>query len=156
MSSQNPVPEPPYTRGEFDESKFDEEALQARRRQYALLAVSLVILTIVILAIPWRDHVKASGRIAPQRWAQIRSKVPGVVHEAAHTNGDVVEEGAVIAVLDYDEQQDALVALAGNTLGKDTSREPRPDDQPIKHGPAAAVRRSQSARAEPSTPEPMS
>jgi multidrug resistance efflux pump len=110
MSQKNPAPEPPYTRGEFDESQFDEEALQARRRQYALLAVSLAILTIVVLAIPWRDHVKASGRIAPQRWAQIRSKVPGVVHEAAHTNGDVVEEGAVIAVLDYDEQQDALEA----------------------------------------------
>jgi multidrug resistance efflux pump len=110
MSPQNPVPEPPYTRGEFDDSQFDEEALQARRRQYALLAGSVAVLTLVILAIPWRDHVKANGRIAPQRWAQVRSKVPGVVHEAAHTNGDVVEEGAVIAVLDYDEQQDALEA----------------------------------------------
>jgi multidrug resistance efflux pump len=110
ISQQSQQPEPPYTRGEFDESQFDEEALHARRRQYGIFAASVAILTIAILAIPWRDNVKADGRVAPQRWAQVRSKVSGVVQEAAHTNGDVVEEGAVIAVLDYDEQRDALDA----------------------------------------------
>jgi multidrug resistance efflux pump len=110
MSQQKFQPEPPYTKGEFEEPGFDEEALQARRRHYAVIAASVASLALVILAIPWRDHVKASGRIAPQRWAQVRSRVPGVVHEAAHTNGDVVNEGAVIAVLDFDEQRDALEA----------------------------------------------
>ena len=110
MSEQNLQPEPPYTQGEFDESQFDEEALHARRRQYGRFAASIAILAVAILAIPFSDHVKASGRVAPQRWAQVRSEVPGVVHEATHTNGDVVGEGAVIAVLDFDEQRDAVEA----------------------------------------------
>lgn len=110
MSEQNLQPEPPYTQAEFDESRFDEEALRARRRQYVRFAASIAILAVVILAIPFSDHVKASGRVAPQRWAQVRSELPGVVREATHTNGDVVEEGAVIAVLDFDEQRDAVEA----------------------------------------------
>jgi multidrug resistance efflux pump len=110
MSEQNLQPEPPYRQGEFDESQFDEETLHARRRQYGLFAASIAILAVAILAIPFSDHVKASGRVAPQRWAQVRSEVPGVVHEATHTNGDVVEDGAVIAVLDFDEQRDAVEA----------------------------------------------
>jgi multidrug resistance efflux pump len=110
MSEQNLQPEPPYTQGEFDESQFDEEALHARRRQYGIVAASIAILAVAILAVPFSDHVKASGRVAPQRWAQVRSEVPGVVQEATHANGDVVEEGAVIAVLDSDEQRDAVEA----------------------------------------------
>jgi multidrug resistance efflux pump len=110
MSEQNFQPEPPLTQGEFAESQFDEEALHARRRQYGRFAASIAILAVVILAIPWSDHVKASGRVAPQRWAQVRSEVAGVVHEAVHTNGDVVEEGAAIAVLEFDEQRDAVEA----------------------------------------------
>ena len=110
MSEPKFQPEPPYTQGEFDESQFDEEALHARRRQYAIFGASVAFAILVIVVIPWKDHVKAGGWVAPQRWAQVRSRVPGVVHDAAHTNGDVVAEGAVIAVLDYDEQRDALEA----------------------------------------------
>ena len=110
MSEQNLQPEPAYTKDESDESQFDEEALRARRRQYIRFAASIAILAVAILAIPFSDHVKASGRVAPQRWAQVRSEVPGVVYEATHMNGDVVEEGAVIAVLDFDEQRDAVEA----------------------------------------------
>jgi multidrug resistance efflux pump len=110
MSEQNPQPEPPYTQGEFEEIQFDEESWHARRRQYVIFTASIAILACVVMAIPFRDHVKASGRVAPQRWAQVRSEVPGVVHEARHTNGDVVQEGAVIAVLDFDEQRDAVEA----------------------------------------------
>ena len=110
MSEQNLQPEPAYTKDESDESQFDEEALRARRRQYIRFAASIAILAVAILAIPFSDHVKAGGRVAPQRWAQVRSEVPGVVHEATHTNGDVVEEGAVIAVLEFDEQRDAVEA----------------------------------------------
>jgi len=95
---------------EFDASEFDEEALRARRRQYGLVAAAIALVVVAIFAIPWRDHVTASGRVAPQRWARVHSEAPGVVREVARTIGQSVEEGEVIAVLDYDEQRDALEA----------------------------------------------
>ena len=82
QQEQNLQPEPPYTQAEVDESQFDEEALHARRRQYLRFGASIAILAVVILTIPFTDHVKASGRVAPLRWAQVRSEVPGVVREA--------------------------------------------------------------------------
>ena len=91
-----------------DESQFDEEALHARRRMYILGAAAVGIVIVAILAIPWRDYVKANGRVAPQRWARVRSEAPGVVREVKHTIGDVMEEGEVIAVLDSDSQRDAV------------------------------------------------
>jgi multidrug resistance efflux pump len=109
MSEQNLRPELD-AQGELEESQFDEEALRARRRQYGLTAAAIAIVGVAILAIPWRDHVKASGRIAPQRWARVHSEAPGVVREVTHTTGDAIEQGEVIAVLDYDEQSDALEA----------------------------------------------
>jgi multidrug resistance efflux pump len=110
MSEHNPRPELDADRGEVDASQFDEEALRARRRQYKLAAAAIVIVVAATLAVPWRDHVKAGGRIAPQRWARVHSEAPGVVREVTHTSGDPIEEGEVIAVLDYDEQRDALEA----------------------------------------------
>lgn len=110
MSGQNHGSELDARQVELDESQFDEEALRARRRQYALTAAAIAIVGAAILAIPWRDHVKASGRIAPQRWARVRSEAPGVVREVTHTIGDAVQAGEVIAVLDFDEQRDALEA----------------------------------------------
>jgi multidrug resistance efflux pump len=150
MSEQNFQPEPPYTQGEFDESQFDEEALHARRRQYGLFAASIAILAVAILAIPFSDHVKASGRVAPQRWAQVRSEVPGVVHEATHTNGDVVEEGSVIAVLDFDEQRDAVEA-ARLALPRERQKladlELRQRENTIQREGADAVAKSAGQRA---------
>jgi multidrug resistance efflux pump len=110
MSEQNLRPDLDVDEGELYESQFDEEALRARRRQYWLAAVAIAIVGVAILAIPWREHVKASGRIAPQRWARVHSEAPGVVREVTHTAGDVIQQGEVIAVLDYDEQSDALEA----------------------------------------------
>ena len=150
MSEQNLQPEPPYTQSEFDESQFDEEALRARRRQYVRFAASIAILGVAILAIPFSDHVKASGRVAPQRWAQVRSEVPGVVHEARHTNGDVVEEGAVIAVLDFDEQRDAVEA-ARLALPRERQKladlELRQRENTIQREGADAVAKSAGERA---------
>jgi multidrug resistance efflux pump len=98
--------------GQVDSDKlaFDEEALHARRRQYGLIAAGVTIAAVAVLAVPWRDHVEASGRIAPHRWARVHSEAPGVVREVAHTTGDAVQAGEVIAVLDFDEQRDALEA----------------------------------------------
>jgi multidrug resistance efflux pump len=95
-------------RGELDE--FDREALRARRRQYGLAAAAIAIAAAAMLAIPWGDQVQASGRIAPHRWARVHSEAPGVVREVIRNSGDEVEEGEVIAVLDFDEQRDALEA----------------------------------------------
>jgi len=90
--------------------EFDEEALRARRRQYGLAAAAIAIVAAAILAFPWQAHVQASGRIAPERWARVHSEAPGVVREVTRKSGDAVEAGEVIAVLDYDEQRDALEA----------------------------------------------
>lgn len=110
MSDENLRPELNADQVELEESQFDEEALRARRRQYGLTAAAIAIVAVAILAIPWRQHVKASGRIAPQRWARVHSEAPGVVREVRHTTGDAIEQGEVIAVLDYDDQRDALEA----------------------------------------------
>jgi multidrug resistance efflux pump len=149
MSEQS-LPEPPYAQGESDESQFDEEALHARRRQYARFAASIVVLAAVIIAIPFTDHVKANGRVAPQRWAQVRSEAPGVVREAPHTNGDTVEEGAVIAVLDFEEQRDAVEA-ARLALPRERQKladlELRQRENAIQREGADAVAKSAGQRA---------
>jgi len=110
MSEEYLRPELDADQGELERSQFDEEALRARRRQYGLAAAAIAIVVVAILVIPWRDHVKASGRVAPQRWARVHSEAPGVVREVTHTTGDAIEQGEVIAVLDYDDQRDALEA----------------------------------------------
>jgi multidrug resistance efflux pump len=110
MSDENLRPELDADQDEFQGSQFDEEALRARRRQYGLTAAAIAIVVGAILAFPWSDHVKASGRIAPQHWARVHAEAPGVVREVTHTPGDVIEQGEVIAVLDYDDQRDALEA----------------------------------------------
>jgi len=110
MSERNHRPELDADPRELAEAQFDEEALRARRRQYGYTAAAIAIAGLVLLAIPWRDHVKASGRIAPQRWARVHTEAPGVVREVTHAVGDPIEQGEVIAVLDFDEQRDALEA----------------------------------------------
>jgi len=110
MSDENLRPELDADQGELDESQFDEEALRARRRQYGLTAAVIAIVVAAIVAFPWRNDVKASGRIAPQRWSRVYTEAPGVVREVKHITGDAIEQGEVIAVLDYDEQRDALEA----------------------------------------------
>jgi multidrug resistance efflux pump len=110
MSDVDPRPEPDPDQGALDEARIDEEALSARRRQYGLAVAAIAIAAAAILAFPWRASVEASGRIAPQRWARVHSEAPGVVREVMHTPGDAVKEGDIIAVLDFDEQRDALEA----------------------------------------------
>jgi multidrug resistance efflux pump len=110
MSDPDDRPELDAKHDELGEAAFDEEALRARRRQYGIAVAATALAIAAILAIPWRDSVQASGRIAPQRWAHVHSEAPGVVREVMHTAGDSVEEGDLIAVLDSDEQRDALEA----------------------------------------------
>src|SRR4029450_6675766 len=110
MSALNQRPETDLDQGALDEALIDEEALSARRRQYGLIVAAIAIAAAAILAFPWRASVEASGRIGPQRWARVRSEAPGVVREVMHTPGDAVKEGDIIAVLDFDEQRDALEA----------------------------------------------
>jgi multidrug resistance efflux pump len=110
MSEPDQRPELEPDQGELDEPLFDEEALRARRCQYGLAVAATAVVAAAILAIPWPASVDASGRIAPQRWARVHSEAPGVVREVVHRPGDAVGEGDVIAVLDFDEQRDALEA----------------------------------------------
>ncbi len=93
----------------IDDAEF-EEALRARtRRRWMLVGIGLAAI-VASLTVPWRESVDVSGRVAPARWARVRSEVPGVVREVRRRTGDVVQEGDVIAVLDSDEQHDALEA----------------------------------------------
>src|SRR4029453_12788317 len=110
MAALNQRPENALDQGARDEARIDEEALSARRRQYGLAVAAIAIAAAAILAFPWRASVEASGRIAPQRWARVHSEAPGVVREVMHTPGDAVEKGDIIAVLNFDEQRDALEA----------------------------------------------
>ncbi|MET0280132.1 MAG: HlyD family secretion protein [Steroidobacteraceae bacterium] len=150
MSEQNLQPEFNTDPREWDEPQFDVEALRARRRQYALTAAAVALAVAAALAIPWRDHVQASGRIAPQRWASVHSEAPGVVREVTRRIGEAVEPGEVIAVLDSDEQSDALeaarLALAGERQ-KLTDLELRLRDNAIQREGADAVVRFTGARA---------
>jgi multidrug resistance efflux pump len=110
MSELDQRPETEPDQAELDDALIDEEALRARRRQYGLGVAAVALAATAILAFPWRASVDASGRIAPQRWARVHSEAPGVIREVVHMPGDVVEQGDVIAVLDFDEQRDALEA----------------------------------------------
>jgi multidrug resistance efflux pump len=92
---------------EIDDPVF-EEALRARRRRLLLALGVAAAAACTLLAAPWGESVGASGRVAPHRWARVRSQVPGVVREVRRRSGDVVQAGEVIAVLDAEEQRDAL------------------------------------------------
>jgi multidrug resistance efflux pump len=150
MSDENLRPELDADQDEFEESPFDEEALRARRRQYGLTAAAIAIVVVAVLVFPWGDHVKASGRIAPQRWARVHSEAPGVVREVTHTPGDEIEQGEVIAVLDYDDQRDALEAArlaAAREREKLADLELRLRENAIEREGADAVARSAEERA---------
>src|SRR5262245_61106865 len=108
MSDLDQRPETDADQDALGEAPIDEEALSARRRQYGLAVAAIAIAAAAGLAFPWRASVEASGRIAPQRWARVHSEAPGVIREVMRTPGDAVEEGDIIAVLDFDEQRDAL------------------------------------------------
>jgi len=92
---------------DLDDVEF-EQALRALRRRRAITAVAAAGVLTALLAIPWKQTLEASGRVAPARWARVRSEVPGVVREVKRQSGDTVQEGDVIAVLDSDVQRDAL------------------------------------------------
>ena len=94
---------------EMDDEWF-EEALRARRRRIALGVLAVAVVAGAAVAMPWTESVEGKGRSAPQAWARIRSEAPGVVREVKRRSGDLVEEGDVVAVLDADEQHDALEA----------------------------------------------
>jgi len=150
MSDENLRPELDADQDEFEQSQFDEEALRARRRQYGLTAAAIAIVAVAIVAFPWGDHVKASGRIAPHRWARVHSEAPGVVREVTHTPGDVIEQGEVIAVLDYDDQRDALEAASlavARERQKHADVELRLRENAIQREGADAVVRSAEERA---------
>jgi multidrug resistance efflux pump len=103
MSDLDYRPEPE----EMDDAEF-EAALRARTRRRVIGATAVLGAIVAGLVAPWSQSVGVSGRAAPARWARVRSEVPGVVREVRRRSGDPVQEGDVIAVLDSDEQRDAL------------------------------------------------
>jgi multidrug resistance efflux pump len=95
------------TADEIEDLEF-EEALRARTRQRWIIGGGMLALIAVLLMVPWSESVELSGRVAPARWARVRSEATGVVREARRRSGDPVQEGDVIAVLDSNEQRDAV------------------------------------------------
>src|SRR6185295_19119586 len=85
-----------------------EQALRARARRRWTIAAAALGVALALLIVPWRESITMSGRVAPARWARVRSEVPGLVREVKRRGGEPVQEGDVIAVLDSDEQRDAL------------------------------------------------
>ena len=94
---------------DLDDPEF-QLALRTRRRRRVIGASVLLGALTAFLIVPRNESVDVSGRVAPARWARVRSEVPGVVREVKRTTGDAVREGDVIALLDSDEQRDALEA----------------------------------------------
>ena len=105
MSDMDYRPDP----DELDDAEF-ERALRALRRRRVIGATLVLGALVAFFIIPWSQSVGVSGRVAPAHWARVRSEVPGIVREVKHNGGDAVEEGDVIAVLDSNEQRDALEA----------------------------------------------
>jgi len=54
-----------------------EEALQARTRRRLIVGVVILGLIGALVISPWRESVELSGRVAPARWARVRSEAPG-------------------------------------------------------------------------------
>jgi len=104
MSELDYRPEPD---DEIEDPEF-EAALRARRRRRWIVSGAGLVSIGLLLGVPWREAVQSSGRVAPERWARVRSEAPGVVRDVHRRSGDAVREGDVIAVLDSDEQYDAL------------------------------------------------
>jgi len=92
---------------DLEDAEF-EEALRAQTRRRMIAAAVVLGTVAAFLTVPWTQSIDVSGRVAPARWAKVRSEVPGVVREVKRKSGDTVQEGDVIAVLDSDEQRDAL------------------------------------------------
>jgi multidrug resistance efflux pump len=105
MSQTEYRPEPE----EIEDPELEQELRARTRRRWIALGAGLGAAA-AVLAVPWGESVDASGRVAPERWARVRSEAPGVVREVRRRSGDLVQEGDVIAVLDSDEQRDALEA----------------------------------------------
>jgi multidrug efflux pump subunit AcrA (membrane-fusion protein) len=95
---------------EIEDEVVDEEALRASRRRRLITLGIASLAAAGMLSIPTTHTVDARGRLAPQQWAHVRSEAPGVVREIRRHAGDRVARGDVIAVLDFDEQHDALEA----------------------------------------------
>jgi multidrug resistance efflux pump len=142
MSYDDVRPEP----DEIEDPEF-EEALRARRRRLLLALGAAGAAALVVLAIPWSESVDASGRVAPHRWARVRSEAPGVVREVRRRSGEVVQQGEVLAVLDADAQRDAL---EGTRLALTRERQKLADlelrlreNQILREGAEAAVREAE-------------
>src|SRR5207249_5522968 len=95
------------TPDEIEDLEF-EEAFRARTRRRWMIGGGMLALIVGLLIMPWSASVELSGRVEPARWARVRSEAPGVVREVRRRSGDPVQEGDVIAVLDSDEQRDAV------------------------------------------------
>ena len=97
------------TPDEIEEEDLEfEEALRTRTRRRWMIGGGTLALIAALLIVPWSESVELTGRVAPARWARVRSEAPGVVREVRRRSGDPVQEGDVIAVLDSDEQRDAV------------------------------------------------
>jgi multidrug resistance efflux pump len=94
---------------DLEDAEF-ERALRTLRRRRAITILGVVGTLAAILTVPWNKSVGVSGRVAPAHWARVRSEVSGVVREVKRNGGAIVQEGDVIAVLDSNEQRDALAA----------------------------------------------
>ena len=103
MSDMDYRPDPE----ELSDDEF-EQALRAQTRRRLIAATTVVGGLMTFLAMPWSQSIDVSGRVAPARWAKVRSEVSGVIREVKRKSGDAVQEGDVIAVLDSEEQRDAL------------------------------------------------
>jgi multidrug efflux pump subunit AcrA (membrane-fusion protein) len=95
------------TADEIEELEF-EEALHTRARRRWMIGGGMLALIGALLIVPWSESVELSGRVAPARWARVRSEASGVVREVRRRSGEPVQEGDVIAVLDSDAQRDAV------------------------------------------------
>ena len=84
---------------DLEDAEF-EMAVRALRRRRLITLTVLGGTLVALLTVPWTRSIDASGRVAPARWAKVRSELSGVVREVKRKRGDVVQEGDVIAVIE--------------------------------------------------------
>jgi len=79
----------------------------------------LGLVTLLLVAVPWKLRIATNATVVPAERRVVSAELAGVIKQVAVREGDAVEAGSLLAVLD---DGDARVQLAAARAGRDQAR----------------------------------